>query len=395
MKAKRFLTIGLLVVWISLPAIVAQKASPSATEGTWEASALRRPCAGALRGVAKTAGERWKPGAFPFEKDGELYFLYEGPAKQVEFVGDLTRWKQAGLLFESVPGTSQKCLRLGLGLEARAEYKLIIDGDWHLDPMNNRRVDNGVGGENSVITMPGYKPTRWDSDLASPLSTGVSELTVESAKFGSRKIHVYIPTAYFKAGIAPRLPVLYLQDGTEYLERAKAVNILENLNAAGRVQPFMIVFVDPKDRMKEYWANDDWAHFLAKEVVPAVEGKYFTAVRKGRENRALLGASLGGITSIWAGLRYPEVFGRIGAQSASFWIDDERVVKAIAKLDRSKFDFTFYIDDGLYEGVEDSRKVVAILNKKGFDVTYTEKETGHNWTSWRDRLAGAFIGLWN
>jgi enterochelin esterase-like enzyme len=35
-----------------------------------------------------------------------------------------------------------------------------------------------------------------------------------------------------------------------------------------------------------------------------------------------------------------------------------------------------------------------MLRGKGFPVTYREEFTGHNWTSWRDRLADAFIALW-
>ena len=183
---------------------------------------------------------------------------------------------------------------------------------------------------------------------------------------------IYVPSEYYKRGIAPKFPVLYLQDGSEYIARAKAINVLENLITAKKVEPFMIVFIDPKDRMKEYWANDDWAEFVAKEVVPAVEKKYFSTIKTGRENRALLGASLGGITSFHTAVKYPEIFGRVGGQSSSFWVDDERVVKELEKLDASKNKFTFYIDDGTFEGVEDSRKVVKLLKDKGFEVTYNE-----------------------
>lgn len=170
------------------------------------------------------------------------------------------------------------------------------------------------------------------------------------------------------------------------------MQIQQNLVKAGRIKPFIIVFLDPKDRMKEYWANDDYAKFLATEVVPEIDKRYKTI--KTRDGRALLGASLGGVTSIWTALKYPDVFGLVGGQSNSFWIDNERVVKEIERLDAAKTKFKFYIDDGTLEGVEDSRKVVKILRDKGFDVTYIEGESGHNWTSWRDRLADAFIASW-
>ncbi len=122
-----------------------------------------------------------------------------------------------------------------------------------------------------------------------------------------------------------------------------------------------MVFLDPKDRMKEYWANDDYAKFVATEVVPAIDAKYQTI--KNRDGRAIMGASLGGITSIHAALKYPDVFGRIGGQSSSFWVDNERVVKELETLDASKNKFTFYIDDGTLEGVEDSRKVVQTIKR--------------------------------
>ncbi len=153
-----------------------------------------------------------------------------------------------------------------------------------------------------------------------------------------------------------------------------------------------MVFLDPKDRTKEYWASDDYARFLATEVVPAIDAKYNTV--KNRDGRAVLGASLGGITSVWVGLKYPETFARIGGQSSSFWVDNQRVIKELEKLDSSKTPFRFYFDTGTLEGAENSRRINVLLRGKGFPVAYEETETGHNWTSWRDRLADAFIALW-
>jgi enterochelin esterase family protein len=118
-------------------------------------------------------------------------------------------------------------------------------------------------------------------------------------------------------------------------------------------------------------------------------------LNKNRDGRALLGASLGGITSIWIGLKHPDKFARIGGQSSSFWVDNERVVRELSKLDAAKTKFKFYLDDGIFEGVDDSRRVNVMLRGKGYPVTYRETVTGHTWTSWRDRLADAFIGLMN
>jgi enterochelin esterase family protein len=191
--------------------------------------------------------------------------------------------------------------------------------------------------------------------------------------------------------------VLYVQDGSEYIQRGQAALIADKLIEQKRVAPFIIVFIDPVERMKEYWASDRFADFMAQELVPFIDARYRTRPR--REARALIGASLGGVTSIWAGLRHPEVFSRVGAQSSSLQIDDERVVSALSKLapagGAGSLPLSFYMDVGRMEPVLDAhRRVRVMLRAKGYAVAYRELEAGHNYTAWRDQLADALIDLW-
>jgi len=331
-------------------------------------------------------------------KDGSYLpiIVYSGEGKNVEVVGDFTGWKSQNLSlwrfqpYAPVEGdfldfSSYRPLDV-IASSARVEYKLIVDGKWITDPLNPNKIDNGVGGENSFFTMPEYKATSWDNSEGMT-KYGISIERVNSKIYGEREVQVYVPEGFEKQP----LPVLYLQDGTDYQNRANAVFIQRNLIKAGKVKPFVMVFIDPKDRMKEYWASDDYAKFLSTEVVPAIDAKYNTI--KNRDGRAVLGASLGGITSVWAGLKYPETFSRIGGQSSSFWVDNQRVIKELEKLDAGKLSFRFYFDTGTLEGVDNSRRVNVMLRGKGFPVVYRESETGHNWTSWRDRLADVFIAL--
>ncbi len=321
------------------------------------------------------------------EKETAMRFAYFGNEKDIEIVGDFTGWKPCGLKFKKINGLPNiNPLTLKFPNTARIEYKLIVDGKWITDPLNPNKVDNGVGGENSFFTMPDYKPTIWDNKAGeSPNAHDVQR--IESKIYGSREMAVYVPEGFENQS----LPVLYLQDGGAYQTLAKAITTQRNLVKAQKLKPFILVLLDPKDRMKEYWANDDYAKFLAEEIVPMIDSKYNTI--KSRDGRAVMGASLGGITAVHVGLKYPQVFGRIGGQSSSFWIDNQRVVKELEKLD-GKTKFKFYFDDGTLEGPEDSRMVVELLKTKGFDVRYVEGEAGHNWTAWRDRLADAFISIW-
>ncbi len=328
--------------------------------------------------------------------DDLAVLVYRGDAQKVQIADDSTNWKPSVKSFENYSDDGRvKIFSVEFAPTARVEYKLIVDGKWILDPLNPNKVDNGVGGENSFFTMPDYKPTSWDNDrLANVDGFGkvktvpnFETLEIDSKIYGKRSVKVYLP-----ANEKNSLPTLYLQDGTDYINRAKAIQIQYNLVAAGKIKPFIMVFVDYKDRMKEYWGSDDYAKYLATEVVPMVDKQYNTI--KNRDGRAILGSSLGGVTSVYTALKYPEIFGRVGGQSSSFWIDNERVIKQLATLDARKTPFRFYFDVGTLEGASDDEKAVAILRGEGYDVTYEERAAGHNWTAWRDRLADAFLALW-
>ncbi|REJ78923.1 MAG: hypothetical protein DWQ47_05630 [Acidobacteria bacterium] len=332
----------------------------------------------------------------PIIEASRAVIFYKGEAGLVMVAGDNTNWSPGRIFMQKI-SDGLHAVSLELQIDARLEYKLIVDGKWIVDPANPKRINNGVGNQNSIIEMPEYRPTEWaeNKDRGLP-SESVAEMEVESAKFGKRIVKVYLPSEYFRRGIAPKLPVVYFLDGSNYISHGAAINIAENLIAARKVEPFMMVFTDPVDRMKEYWASDDFAEYIAKEVVPAVENKYFSTIAPGRENRAIIGASLGGITSIWTALRHPEVFRNVGAQSASFWVDDERVIETLKRIDPDKGDdFNFFLDDGTLEGSEDSRRVNVMLRAKGYQFRYAEGPTGHNFTAWRDRLGEALIVLLN
>ncbi len=340
--------------------------------------------------------ERIKQAAHgPLVADEEVTFVYRGPAQRVEVVGDFTDWTPRGLALRELPGTNVKYLTRKFRRGTRGEYKFIADGAWQDDPLNPQKLDNGVGGFNNYFTLPDYRPAALASDKYD-LKGKLEQLDAPTRLLAGdrRKLQIYLPPDYDKTDA--RYPVLYLQDGSDYVRRARAAVIAEQLIAAGRVAPFIIVFCDPAERMREYWLNDRFAEFMATELVPFVDARYRT--RAERQSRALLGASLGGVISYWTALKYPDVFARIGGQSSAFWIDNEREVAALAALPlyNAQRPLKFYLDVGRLESIlEVNRRVRVMLAGKGYPVAYHENEAGHNWTSWRDQLADAYLALWN
>jgi glucoamylase len=326
------------------------------------------------------------------DADG-VTFLYRGDAKRVEVVGDSTGWVPEGLLLRDVPGAGNlKAIRLKFPAAARLEYKLVADGEWLLDPLNPNRNDNGVGGQNSYFTGPDYRP--------SAHASGVKDLRGRLEKLelpggDVHKVQVYLPPGYARG--AARYPVLYMQDGTSFVELGRAAETADRMITEGEVAPFVIVFIDPIERNKEYWASDRFADWMARTLVPAVDTRYRT--RATREGRALSGASLGGVISVWTALRHPAVFSRVAGHSTAFQIDEERLLASLARLDagaRRRLPLRFYLDAGRYEPVifETTRRANILLRARGYPVTYREAPVGHNYTAWRDRLPDAYAALW-
>lgn len=336
-----------------------------------------------------------KTNSAPLMDGDQVTFVYRGEAKRVEVVGDFTSWSPRGVLMSDVPGTNVKFVTRSFPKAARVEYKLIADGEWINDPLNAQKIDNGVGSFNSFLTMLDYRPGEFanaPNDLRGKLES--FDAPTRLLEGGKRKVQVYLPPDYAQSN--EHFPVLYLQDGTDYLKRARAALIAEQLIAQKRVAPFIIVFIDPLNRLREYWADDKFAGFMATELVPLIDARYRT--RAERDSRALMGASLGGVISVWTAVKYPEAFARVAGQSTAFQIDDERTVSALANLGiaNGARPLKFYFDVGRLEPIwQVNRRVRVMLAAKGYAVAYHENEAGHNWTSWRDQLAGAFMAIWN
>ena len=338
--------------------------------------------------------ERAKNAKTSPQVEGEdVTFVYRGDAKRVEVVGDFTGWAPSGLVLRDAPGaTNIKYIRLKFPTAARLEYKLIADGEWVPDPLNPNRNNNGVGGFNSYFTGPAYHPPTF-SKGSDELRGRIEPLIVPGDE--KRKVQVYLPPGYGET--SARYPVLYMQDGSQSIELGRAAETADRMISEGKVVPFIIVFIDPIDRMKEYWADDRFADWMAATLVPFVDSRYRT--RAARDGRALAGASLGGTISVWTALRHSDLFARVEGHSTAFQVDEYRVLASLSGLDAEthrKNPLRFYLDAGRYEPLilDAARRANVILRARGYPVTYREAPVGHNYMAWRDRLADAYAVLW-
>jgi len=158
------------------------------------------------------------------------------------------------------------------------------------------------------------------------------------------------------------------------------------------------------DRLVEYTGDPRHATFLAEELLPLLSSKF--PLLDDRSARGLAGASLGGVASLHAASRYPELFGQLLLQSGSFAFSDlghhkkgpvfDPVVRFINEYRRSPFPLAqrIYMSCGIYESlIYENRSLLPVLQAQGMQVQFEEARDAHNWENWRDRLRNGLTWL--
>jgi enterochelin esterase family protein len=172
--------------------------------------------------------------------------------------------------------------------------------------------------------------------------------------------------------------------------------ILDVLIAQGRIPPVIALMTDesvPSVRRNELPCNPQFADFLANELVPWTRRNYYATTQP--ERTVVAGSSFGGLASVFAGLKYPEVFGNVISLSGSFWWkpDGDKESEWLTKLVHAtpKLPLRFYLEVGLMESysmqIETNRRMRDALAAKGYPVGYSEYDGGHSFLNWSGGLA--------
>jgi len=278
--------------------------------------------------------------------------------------------------------------------DAEFLYNIEVNNEVAHDPLCKRWI---VGfGKHSVGRMPDFDP--WvDRAIAAGVPHGTTEVfdVQPKALEGTRTIQVHLPPGYGEGN--RRYPVLYVHDGPQALADGRLDRIADYLLAEGRIQPLILCFVPPKDRMQDYGFNaEGYASFLAEEVVPVIDGRYRTL--PDRHNRGVTGASMGGRISTYLVLHHTDVFGVCIGQS-SYFEKDSQILQDLRE--HSPLPVRFYYDVGIFEHSIGDRDLVAVnrelrdrLDEKGCEVNYREWPGVHCWLTWSRGIGEALPLFW-
>ena len=171
----------------------------------------------------------------------------------------------------------------------------------------------------------------------------------------------------------------------------RANNILDNLIAAGKVKPMIIVMPSghtpdrPNANPANMLQNTDFSDDLLKVVIPYIDRQYRTVANA--DNRAMAGLSMGGAHTIFNGLPHPELFHYIGIFSIMGGGDAyEKAFDAQLKQAAKAHKLVYYA-----YGREDfvaprAGELKGTLNKYSIPFVLHETAGGHTWINWREYL---------
>jgi len=291
-------------------------------------------------------------------------------------------------------------------------------GDWsevEIDKFGNRTENRSTKKHNGIKKE---HVAKWRRNWLPFKSNFLPKVHLISEEFEipqlnkTRRVWALLPHDYETS--IENYPVLYLQDAQNlFNEKAqygnweidKKLAVMSEYN----IGKLIIIAVEhaEKERIKEYNVGNTvlgngqgkkYIRFVTETLKPFVDSNFRT--KTNRANTGIGGSSMGGLVSIFSGIMYPEVFGKLMIFSPSLWVVP-KINLSFLDMDEPK-DTRIY----LYAGGDESVTMIdhvkkfkkRLLNKEGFldkmKVRLSINMEGkHNELYWSDEFPKAIEWL--
>jgi enterochelin esterase-like enzyme len=275
------------------------------------------------------------------------------------------------------------------------EYSFQMDGLEMIDP-DNPLIKPMRQPTVSILQVRGQPPLPWDLRNVPHGTVHLHTYYSKSLK-RFRRLAVYTPPGY-EQETRKRFPVLYLQHGygdneETWIVHGKANWILDNLIAQGRAKPMIIVMMDGHAALPVESPDSDFLQHntelferdLLQDVMPLIAKDY--RVKRGPDNRAIAGLSMGGSESLTIGLNHPDLFAWVADFSAATPSSGtiSSALENPAKLNRELK--LLYIADGKSDFLlERNEGFVALLKEHHIQFEWHLTKGDHTWPVWRKYL---------
>ena len=276
-------------------------------------------------------------------------------------------------------------------------YSLLIDGVAIADPASESFY--GMSRMASGIEIP-------DRDGAFYAMRDVPHGDIRIKRFFSkatnswREMYVYTPPGYDKS--TDKYPVLYLlhgggEDQRGWATQGKTDLILDNLIAEGKAKPMIIAMLDGNvsagglagfnENVLKAFENE-----LKSGAIPYVESSF--RVEADAKKRALAGLSMGGLQTLYAGIKNNGMFSSLGVFSSGWFANNPKLSDpqyAFMKENAAAINSNLkplWISMGGKEDIayQNCQLMMKKFDELGVKYTYSEYAGGHTWPVWRHDL---------
>jgi predicted alpha/beta superfamily hydrolase len=236
-----------------------------------------------------------------------------------------------------------------------------------------------------------------------------------SCLLDARDVVVYLPPGY-EDHPKKRYPVLYLQDGQNVFDGETSFirgqewgvdDSAERLIREGEIKPVIVVAINNAgaNRIDEYTPTRErtnqrggkaylYGRMLIRDLKPMIDASYRTLPE--RRHTGLGGSSLGGLVSLYLGLKHADVFGKLAILSPSVWWDNRSILRMVTAFDGA-IRPSIWLDVGTQESgspqktLRDARALRDALVAKGWkmgrNLEYFEAiGADHSERSWARRV---------
>ena len=299
-------------------------------------------------------------------------------------------------------------------------YTLTVDGIKTVDPANVY-INRDVATITNQLIVSREKGDNGDLFSVNDVPHGtVRTMWYHSKELGTdRRITVYTPAGYETSG--KKYPVFYLLHGaggdeTAWYTQGRATQILDNLIAAGKAEPMILVmtngnawdtaapgesskgFVQPSMGGQRAQTKEAAFELHFPEVIAFVEKNF--RCKTDKNSRAIAGLSMGGFHSQAISRYYNQKFGYVGlysgatggvqamgnqqATSPVYTQFDADMAKQFATGKAPKL---YFIACGKTDFVLGGVKaLMTYMDEHNYPYIWRESEGGHIWRNWRNYL---------
>jgi enterochelin esterase-like enzyme len=317
----------------------------------------------------------------PFIEGDTVNFLYRGSGSSANLAGDMNGWSTNAASMTRLSSTNFFYFLQRFEMDARLDYKFVIDGStWILDSENPHTVSGGYG-PNSELAMPDYVQP-WEVNYKSSIQHGtLITRQLYSVNVGTNyAVSIYLPPGY---DTNKTYPTVYFQDGNDYLSYGNSRNVIDNLLDSNLIQPVIGIFVTPNNRNEEYAGSTRTKYrlFFVNELVPYIDSVYKT--KREASQRLVIGDSYGGNISALICFHHSDVFGNCGLHSAAFQPNNYEMSDSFQHALKKNIKIASVW--GSYEPplTQNLRVVTDSLISKGYELLWKEVHEGHSWGEWR------------